>query len=709
MRPAWIRRAVSFLIAVTLFDASSSTLEAAAVDDVREALAELHAWVDQGPHGPAWRDYLASERLASELPKGPQADPAIVAEVLAAYCGDAPQLEMPQVVKVREALERWLAELCAGSLKDLAARARASKPAFLPPGKRAVALARTRLAAALRALDARLAAAGAGGRDWRLYLSWDALHAELAKGDQADPERLDAIYYKFDAGHEGLGLFWFSDVRQSLRDYLTAVRAVEQAELKDHYAALLDALAGHLETMGEAPTAEEAALTADYLGWLRDARQAPWLVAGVRRRFARPNLLAQVSADVVCAGVARPVDDVSPVIDVILGTDIRGTGHTVGQITARLARNGRMAEIDVLFSGTARSDTIGYNGPARVFSTGETALAASAKLWITPEGILASPATAQAQTRSTIDAIGLVRGGGLVERIAWKKACKTKPQAERIAARHAEHRLAGRIDGQLAAAAADANERLAERLRRPLAERRLLPERIELTSTEDALHVVALQAGEGQLAAPADPPALAGKPDLALRIHESMVNNSAASALSGAILTDEHLRRMGEEGGLLADLVKQVQSEQEGGPWTLHFAPQRPVMVSFAHGRFRITLRGQAFQRGETPYPGMDVTAEYRIEKTDQGFKAVRQGELRIFPPGFVPDSGEQLSLPEQGLRDLLKRRFAKIFPPEFVPEPGDLPGDWKAAGPVALCQWEARDGWLVMAWKRTEGADPAE
>ena len=57
---------------------------------------------------------------------------------------------------------------------------------------------------------------------------------------------------------------------------------------------------------------------------------------------------------------------------------------------------------------------------------------------------------------------------------------------------------------------------------------------------------------------------------------------------------------------------------------------------NFRDNGFRVTLRARNFYRGEMKKAGMNVTANYKFVKEDGVFKAVRQGELEIFPPGFV-------------------------------------------------------------------------
>ena len=73
-----------------------------------------------------------------------------------------------------------------------------------------------------------------------------------------------------------------------------------------------------------------------------------------------------------------------------------------------------------------------------------------------------------------------------------------------------------------------------------------------------------------------------------------------------------------------------------------------------------------------------------------------------------VSGSGQRLSLREQLIRDLLQRRFEKILPKEIVPKPLELPEPWDAAGELVLTQWETRQGWMVLAWKRVPSANRA-
>ncbi len=106
------------------------------------------------------------------------------------------------------------------------------------------------------------------------------------------------------------------------------------------YDAMLDKLAATLEAYTAKPTADAALLIGQSVRRLEDAGQAPALVRAIQYHFVHPNLLLDVSSDVVGAGIADCVDDVTPVRDCILGTDICATAHTTGQTcVATVARS----------------------------------------------------------------------------------------------------------------------------------------------------------------------------------------------------------------------------------------------------------------------------------------------------------------------------------------------------------------------------------
>ena len=591
-------------------------------------------------------------------------------------------------------------EFSAPPIEDILAACRAAKTAFRPLTEADLAEAKEELSAAVARLDARLKTAGPVGNAWRAFLDWNAMQEQLARDAGPELAALDALYAKYAGGNNGLELAWFADVRRALRRYLTTARSIGNPEIQKQYEALLDALPEHLEAYHSDPDADRAGLIGAAVRWLEEAGQAADLVGAIRGYFSHPNLFLQLSAGLIDAGIAGPVAEKGPMTDVILGARISGTEHVVGRTYVELLPNEEYGEITTVFRGTVDSETVGAKGPARVSSEGVTKVASRKTLRINAGGIWTLPARSRAITSTTFESIRTVRGGRLIEQMARRQAYTQKGQAERVAAQHAEQRSGRRVDEQGDPQIAELADAYQEKLRRPLIERKLFPQLLRFRTTEAALHATARHGGLPGLGASVPPPALEGDYDLVVRLHESLVNNFMEAALAGAIVEEETVRTRVEE--LFGSVPAWLEPDEESEPWTITFAGRDPLSVAFRDGGFTVTMRGREYAQGANSYPGMNVTAAYLVQPSGEGFKAVRQGDLQIFPPGFAPGTGRRLSARQQVLRSLLEKRFGKIFPEEMVPEPLVLPGDWKKAGELDLKKWDISGGWLTEAWTRT-------
>jgi hypothetical protein len=486
--------------------------------------------------------------------------------------------------------------------------------------------------------------------------------------------------------------------------YLVTARAIGSPRAKEQYQTLLEQLPQLVAAHQESPSPQSAFAISAFLRWFEDAGQAGPLIRAIRRRWLRPNLYIEVSAPVAVAGINRPVDQTLPVRDVILGADVYGTGRTVGDVSAKLARGDDHVEVVMILKGTNNATATGYKGPARVFNNSTTQLAGHTRIMMDEDGVRVMPSSSDAVTNSQITGVGSRRGSRCVEWLACRRAWAQKATAECIAAQHAERDLNKRMDEEAGIAVRRANDALRKKLLRPLEERRLSLQSLDLSSTETAVHIAALRARSFELAAPGPPPDGIQSPDLCVRVHESMVNNMAAEAASGMIVDDRQVRY--EIKQLIGKVPAALESEEEK-PWGITFADERrhgqlPIEVTFADNRFRLSVRGRAYARGDRRHPGkMSVTATYKIEKTPEGPVAVRDGQLEVFPPGFDPERGDRMSLREKSLQTVLTRSFEKIFKDRLVPENIEFQENWAAAGPLKLVHWETKAGWMVLAWKR--------
>jgi hypothetical protein len=605
------------------------------------------------------------------------------------------------------------------SLEGIIAACQEAKSQFRPLTKEDLKSVKAELVEALARLDVQLKAAGANGEDWRKFLLWETLQKELQKEGALDQKALNEVCSRYASGNEGLGLIRFVEARAALWRLLKVDEAIDNPKTKITYERMLDNLSNNLKSFAVKPTTENTLGISESIRWLQILQQAPEVVQAVQRRFNQPNLYGEASAEFIAAGMAESVDDNTAIRDCILGTDISGTAHTVGQTTAELSPNANLGVIDALLFAAAYSSTVGSHGPVCIYTTGTTHIGACKRIWINEYGISSYPAVSNAVTQTCINDIQARRR--IVERIAWKKAYQQKPTAECIASQHAEQRANKRVDDKAAESLDKAQQDFMKKFRGPLCDHKLFPDQLRFSTDKQALQAVSMQIGSSRLAAPAPaPPPSAIKADLVLRVHESMVNNFALDALGGMTVNEDNFQKAmndmfpqpseemkpdenrqnpteGHKPKRLS-LRDKMKRDKDQPPWTITFATRQPISVTFSDESYKIIIRGTKFINGDNSCDDMDVTVVYKIEKTDAGFKAVRQGEIQIFPPGRHQLGGKEIAI-----KELLTKRFSKIFEPEILGEGFEFSGRLKKVGEMLPVEVQSRDGWLTIAWNRAQ------
>jgi hypothetical protein len=601
------------------------------------------------------------------------------------------------------------AQLPADRLDRLSASAEQAALAFSPPSAAALDADAANLRTALRPLAALLDRSKSGA-DWRKYLEWPELEAQAAAGAAADPRVLRRLQDKLEATETGLDMPDFVRVRRAVTRYAEKADAARGAG-GQRFGQRLRSLAAALRSAAETGSAESLAPVPVLLERLEEAGQAPGLVREIRAAGGRPNMLVEIHENLFARAVNRPVNQVQPVDEVILGTRIRGTGRTTGQVRLDFVPSPDRAAFDLIFAARNVSSTRGSQGPVTVRSSGVTDLGARRRIFLTPEAVSSSGVTASAATNSTVEGIGVNKrfGQRIIRRIASRKIAETKPQAQAIAQGRARDRVEREFATQTDPAVAQIRDQFQTRLEAPLRARGLYPEMLHLHTTDTRLVVTARKALPVQLAAASLPPPTAADHLITLRVHESVVNNVLEEKFGGRIFRQADADRLAAE--MQATMPASLESDADQPPWEVTFAKHRPITVSVADSRAKVMVRGDKFVSGEREFPGMDIWATYVIGRGPQGFVLLREGDVQIYPPGFQPGSGQRLRPSETSIRRILQRRFDKVFPSD-VDVPGLLPleGELASAGPLPLAQLEARrDGWIAAGWRsRDAGVRPA-
>ncbi len=470
---------------------------------------------------------------------------------------------------------------------------------------------------------------------------------------------------------------------------------------QQQFEAQLDTLADSVERYLQEPTTEDAQIIGGILGWLEQGDQVPWLVGDVRQRLDRPNLYASVSDRFISRGIRRGVNQVNPVHECILGTDVRGTAHLVGDVDVDLIPSRDKGLIQLTLNGNLTSDNVGVNGPATIYSTGFSSVNARKLLVVDREGVSGMPASADAFTSTVFNAI--CANLRLVQRIATKRAYQQKSQAEAIASQRAATRIEQRFDAESVDLIADANRRLDTELRRHLRGRDEEPQAVQFSSTNTHLNVELLQVSPAQVAAPDNPPQ-ASEPgaDLVVRMHESLLNNYGEAFLGGIELTDERLVEILEERE--ADIPEELQITPDKDPWSITFDYQRPIEVNFNPDSVTIGIRGRQFTRGDSVVNRtIQISANYQIEQGEAGARLIRQGEVEVDFP-----TQQRLGALDLTAKTFLRRKFEAVFQEEIIGEGIELEGEWRKAGTLRLSSLQVSPGWFVGSWRLDAAAPPA-
>jgi hypothetical protein len=424
----------------------------------------------------------------------------------------------------------------------------------------------------------------------------------------------------------------------------------------------------------------------------------PFIALGqtIRSDPVPPNFLLDISREFLEAAIAQTIDRTDPVHDVILKTRITGTGRTIARVAVELVPNEEAAVVDIVTTGTTYAETVGVNGPVQLYNDSVFPFQIHQRVYLRPEGVLAEGARSQAEAGdSTLTGL-TTKFHCLLDRLVKKIACnqyrKSKDEAQNIALLHAERQLNESAEAEAGPRLRDADEALKKNLAELRADG-INFAMLRFTSAKDTVFVRAASATRGSEAY-GTPPQLAERSYLALRVHETMINESAQAKLGGKTFTGEQMAREARKLG-----SPDAPMKQEDKDFSITFTKNKPLEVTFADQGWRAVVRLQEFSSGDDEYAGMDMTVKYKFQVGGDKIKAVRQGVIEAFPPGFKV--GQKLSARQQAMRTVLQKRFGKFFKEEMPLQDIELSKELEKAGTLVAARAEAERGWLLMTWRK--------
>jgi hypothetical protein len=438
------------------------------------------------------------------------------------------------------------------------------------------------------------------------------------------------------------------------------------------------------------------------------------LIGSSVRAADGPNFLAEVSRAVVSAAVGEVRDRPEIVNDDICGARVTGGGQSHAEIRVEFVPCDTRAVLDLVLAGTARTRTVGDSGGVRVFTNGLTQFAGRKRITADAERLDCQPASVRVRQDAELTGVGTRFAGPLnrvVSGVAARVYYRDQEDANREAAQTTERQITEEFDRDAGRQVSEA-ERTYREQRAELRRRGLWPQDLRLFTTANELCVRGRVNGGAEVSGPFStvaleklsdtlpaPPAVIGRPDIAVRVHASLFSNAAAKHYGGRTITGDELDRdfttvLGPQtpngGRLDAD-----EKEQ----FTVTFA-SAPLEASFAGRQIRAIVHTRGFTTEDRQITDpFDIRVAYDLARTPTGLTIVRR-ELEVLPAD-VAAGKRRMSLRENSLAKLLCKRFAKLLPEKEDVVLVDLPGGLKKLGRLLPTQADADDGWLALAWRQ--------
>ena len=259
----------------------------------------------------------------------------------------------------------------------------------------------------------------------------------------------------------------------------------------------------------------------------------------------------------------------------------------------------------------------------------------------------------------------------------------------------AEVRIRERLDIEAARQLEVSNRDLKLKFRDPLQRAGTYPALINVSSTDDELNVVALEAGWTQLGAPNEPPSLPGAHAIKIVAHESVVNNAGNTMFSARTIHDYEIRNevICRRGSLPDDM----KDDEDRDPWSITFADEQPIHFQISDGGFNLLLKFKQFTSGERELHRVNVAATYRAKRTARDWSSFAKATLVIRRDREA--EGERIPIGEVALRSILRKKFSKLFKERIEGEGLEMPGKYKSLGKLPLGDYLMESGWAAIGW----------
>lgn len=403
-----------------------------------------------------------------------------------------------------------------------------------------------------------------------------------------------------------------------------------------------------------------------------------------------PNLCIVGNSRAITFALNRTVEQSSNINLQVMGTPLRGQANTFGHVRATLVPSQSHAALDMTLDATVRANTYGQRRRISVYGVTSTSVGAVTRLSIDDEGIRASPASATSSTDSV--AANVCAPSKLVRRLAQRRIDSMRPQTSATASRRARTEAADELERQVREQTSEANRYYHEKLRSKAVERGIFPAWVQLSSTNDHVHLRAHVASDGQPGAAAPPPSLNDSHELRFSFQQTLPNNVAQTLLGGKVVTDQQIADFLQN--VIGDVPREYRLGTHLETWSAKFAQATPMQFDFTDAKIEVVLNFRTFVRGdrEHEFP-IAVKTTYEPVVTRFGLSLRQRSPVSYERPDEAPvaDTDDEMLA-------FVRRKFNALLSDElyfqaFVPPPG---GAFDKLSRFKLTEARSEDGWFL-------------
>lgn len=532
---------------------------------------------------------------------------------------------------------------------------------------------------------------------------WERFVSEARLAPQFDnPAELQRVVSLL--GKDLTGMEWepLQHYRHELRKYLLLRAAAENAslasEFEKHKAALLVAMK-ECSTTG---AAEQQVRLANELHWHTSNGQMSGILEKVKGLNRHNNIDVRVSRKLLGAYVRDSFVRPQTVRDCILDTAIHGNATVCGQSDVELVNDNSHIRFDIVVRASVQSDTVGLNGPVKIYSGGATQIVTHKPVVFDGRSLIGLPAYSHAQTNSFTKAIDTKFKGmadRLVTRIAAKQVEKKKDEGNAIAARHAERDTNLSVDKEVNLMLHDGNDTLYKEYTRPATIRGFLPQRYDLATLSEQIRFATSFAGNMHLSAAKLPVSPMPIGDVSAQIHQSMANNMLDIYLAGKTFSIDELVEYAAQlqGGSssAAPSDKPTKPKSSSKPTRFTLESRYPVELVFDKQQVFMNIRAKTVQIDKQIYSAMNIGLRFNIRQEAGRWMLEFEGEPVIVPSRVELDPEAKLSGPEVAIRRILRNIIARDLPKTTPIDSIPLKKESKTIGTLAPTVINTSEGWL--------------